>query len=877
MSLPAAAHAADYFAHDDISLGAAIAQANANGDANAVIKLTADVTINFGSPLTTPTVPVTIDTQGFKIFQSAVPTVTYQLTLPNQFTFNGTFVGVDSAGGTPGSGLLFGSTALTGDPALRSAVVNGNVTGGTQTGAGTGGAGVSFSQGAKTLINHGNITGGEGPSGGAGVSLSVNNALVNTGAIQGGSANGGSGGAGISFGTTVTGSIINSGAIRGGSDLLGGAAGGSGIRLTNGTVSIQNTGTIEGGSGGAGIAVTNGTDTIQNSGTIKGGAGAAALTAAAGQVTLINSGLITADTNAIAFTGAALTLELRAGSQIDGIVTAGSTGNDILRFGGSADAVFNAADIGDTQQYRFFDKFVKTGSSTWTLNGNSASTGPWEIQQGTLALNGALTTQMTIDAAGTLIGNGTISGDVTNSGIVMPAGLNTLTINGNYIGNNDTVKINSRLAGDGSASGLLVVTGNTSGTGKIQVTNLGGQGAQTANGIKIVDVQGASNASYSLLGDYVFQGQQAVVGGAYAYRLYQNGIATPADGDWYLRSTLISPSGATTALLAPTVPLYEAYAGVLQNLNALGTFSQRAGSSPADDALARTSGVSSGESAGGHRAWAHIDAGSTRIAPSVSTTAADYKVRTWKLEAGVDIPVAENDAGRLIATPIVHYGTAASTVSSPLGDGAIDVSGYGVGGALTWHGDNGVYIDAQAAMSWYNTDFWSATLARPAANGSDGHGFAAGIETGRRLPLGDNWTVTPQVQLISSRVSFDSFTDQYSAPVSGNHGNSLTARLGVAIDREHKWMAGDGKIRRARVYGITNLYYDFQNDTSTQIADVNVESRPQSLWAGLGAGAFVNLDDERFTVYGEVLARTSVQDFGDSNAIGAKLGLRIRW
>ncbi|MGO8658206.1 autotransporter outer membrane beta-barrel domain-containing protein, partial [Rhizobium ruizarguesonis] len=82
-----------------------------------------------------------------------------------------------------------------------------------------------------------------------------------------------------------------------------------------------------------------------------------------------------------------------------------------------------------------------------------------------------------------------------------------------------------------------------------------------------------SAGSFSLLGDYVFEGDQAVVAGAYAYRLYQGGVSNPADGDWYLRS----------AVLAPAVPLYEAYAGVLQSLNEFGTLRQRTGGREVDD------------------------------------------------------------------------------------------------------------------------------------------------------------------------------------------------------------------------------------------------------------------------------------------------------
>src|SRR5690606_15216526 len=127
--------------------------------------------------------------------------------------------------------------------------------------------------------------------------------------------------------------------------------------------------------------------------------------------------------------------------------------------------------------------------------------------------------------------------------------------------------------GDGSPSDLLIITGNSIlGTGATQVgvINLGGAGAPTVEGIKIVDVRGASDpGAFSLVGDYVFEGDQAVVGGAYGYRLYQNGVSTPADGDWYLRSALVpvippvTPPTPAAPLYQPGVPLYESYANVL--------------------------------------------------------------------------------------------------------------------------------------------------------------------------------------------------------------------------------------------------------------------------------------------------------------------------
>src|SRR5262249_39938118 len=162
----------------------------------------------------------------------------------------------------------------------------------------------------------------------------------------------------------------------------------------------------------------------------------------------------------------------------------------------------------------------------------------------------------------------------------------------------------------------------------------------------------------------------------------------------------------------------------------------------------------------------------------------------------------------------VHYGTANSNVSSVFGNGSIDATGYGFGGTLTWYGNSGAYVDAQAAVTWFDTDIRSSTLSRTLVNGNNIHGLGTSIEGGQRLALDANWSVTPQLQLAWSQVHVDTFTDPYGAVSSNDNGNSLIARLGISLDHETRWTASNGKSRRSHIYGITNLYYDFLNGTS---------------------------------------------------------------
>ena len=932
---PVGASAGEYTASNLAELQAAVAAANADGDANAIIRLTGSFTLNTtltGVP--TPTKPITLDTNGF-VLTKDVPLGTFGTSATGPWTFNGTYVA--TAGTNANTALALSAGGL--------AIFNGVATGGDSTAAGAA-AGVAISVFPNTdLINNGSIKGGNatvaGANGAAGVNLSVGATLVNsaTGLIVGGDGMGGSVGNGVAFTNTINGSLVNQGTIRGGTDLSGTTPGGAGVRLTVGTATIQNSGLIEGGTGNAAIisGSSAGTFTVTNSGTLRAGTGYA---------------------NAVEFaTGTgSLTLELQAGSNIVGNVVAHSgAANDTLRLGGDTNSVFDVSTIGDTAQYRYFDNFTKTGASTWALIGTGTVAAPWTVDQGTLqignggtsgslagnvvvntgatlafnrsdaytyggivsgagglaqngtgttvltaastytgpttinlgtlAIDGSITSPVTVNAAGTLSGTGTIFGDVTNTGTITPGGgSGVLTIAGNYIGNGGTVRVNTVFGGDTSATGRLVVTGDTSGTSQIRAVNVGGSGATTSDGIKVIDVQGASNGTFTLAGDYTFQGQQAVVAGAYAYRLYKNGVSTPADGDWYLRSTLadttVAGSSASTSaapLLAPTVPLYEAYSSVLQRFNELGTLQQRVGNRSWSPNAAVQAEQDAGKPIIGRGAWARVEGSNTHIDPSTSTTSASYNVRMWKFEGGVDAPVIQNASGTLVVGPTFHYGIANSNVSSMFGNGAIDATGYGFGGTATWYGNNGSYVDARATVTWYDTDIRSSTLSAKLANGNRGSGVATSVEAGHQLALGGNWSITPQAQLAWSQVRFDAFTDQYGANVSRDNGNSLVSRLGVSLDHETKWMAANGKTRRSHVYGITNLYYDFLHGTSARVADISVVSKEQALWAGLGVGASLNWDDDRYSVYGELLARTSLQNFGDSNAIGAKLGVRYRW
>ncbi|UZE52251.1 autotransporter family protein [Rhodopseudomonas sp. P2A-2r] len=573
---------------------------------------------------------------------------------------------------------------------------------------------------------------------------------------------------------------------------------------------------------------------------------------------------------------------------VSGITAAGTS---IQSLAGSGTVALGAKNLTLTNANDLFSGIISgTGGLTvsggkQTLSGVNTYTGGTTVSGGTLAVNGSLCGAMTVLAGGTLQGTGTVC-DTSNAGIVAPGNsIGTLTVAGNYTGNGGTLQIETVLGGDASPTDRLVVTGNTAGSTNVRVTNLGGTGAQTVEGIKIVDVGGASNGAFALLGDYVIRGQQAVVAGAYGYTLQKHGVSTPNDGDWYLRSSLINPPSSPGSAAAPAgplyqpgVPLYENYAQVLLGMNELPTMQQRVGNRywGGGEAMAR---IGEAPAPGAAPAaptafWGRIEGGQSNLQPS-STTGATYRADKLKVQTGLDGLLMETERGRLIVGLTGQYGLTTANVASVSGDGRIRVEGSGVGGTLTWFGDNGFYVDGQAQSMFYHSDL-SSVLTGTMARGNEGVGYAFGAEAGKRFAVGNGWSLTPQAQLSYSKAEFDGFTDRFGATVSLRTGDSLLGRAGLALNHQKTWNDGTG-IVRSDIYGIGNLRYEFLDGTNVDVAGTGLASAQDRLWGSIGGGGTYSWADGRYAVFGEVSYNASLNDSANSHSYKGNGGFRVTW
>jgi outer membrane autotransporter protein len=435
------------------------------------------------------------------------------------------------------------------------------------------------------------------------------------------------------------------------------------------------------------------------------------------------------------------------------------------------------------------------------------------------------------------------------------------TIAGNFVGQGGTIVFDTVLGDDSSPTDLLIIEGAASGQTSVIVNNVGGLGGEiTGDGIKLVQVDGASTGSFTL-------GKPLVLG-SYSYGLFLGGMTDPIDGDWYLRQ----------AGLSPVLGAYETLPQILLSMSSVGTLRQRLGAyggegpdnrqiQPAADRL--------GPAQSGAALWTRIEAAHGHYEPGKSTTDSDYDLTQWRLRSGFDALIYESAEGdRMLAGVTVQYGTAAADLEGDA-DMSIDGAAYGFGVVATWLGGDGFYADGQAQLTWFDSDLDSSLGALDENN--DGFGYALSLETGRRFAAGSGFAVTPQMQLVYSEVDFDGFTDPFGAEISLRDGDSLRGRLGIEAERTQGWTAADGTASLARFYGIADLSYEFLDGTAVAAGDVDLIQEPDELWGEAGLGGAYGWNNGTFELHGEAALATGLARFADSYTVSGTLGLRANW
>ncbi|EDK9508513.1 fibronectin-binding autotransporter adhesin ShdA [Salmonella enterica] len=558
---------------------------------------------------------------------------------------------------------------------------------------------------------------------------------------------------------------------------------------------------------------------------------------------------------------------------------------------------------------------TKLGAGKLTLSGVNTYTGDTNVQEGTLWLAGDGTigevgSQQAVNvASGATFGgsNGTtVNGKVTNEGTLVfgdseetgaiftlngdlvnmrtiasgstsstPG--NTLYVDGNYTGNGGSLYLNTVLGDDDSATDKLVITGDASGTTDLYINGIG-DGAQTTNGIEVVDVGGVSTSDAFVL-------KNEVNASLYTYRLYWN----ESDNDWYLASKAQSDdddSGGDDSDVTPSdggddggnvtppddggdvAPQYRADIGaymgnqwMARNLQ-MQTLYDREGSQyrNADGSV-----------------WARFKAGKAESEAVNGNIDMDSNYSQFQL--GGDILAWGNGQQSITVGVMASYINAdTDSTGNRDADGSQftssgNVDGYNLGVYATWFADaqthSGAYVD-----SWYQYGFYNNSVESGDAGSEsyDSTANAVSLETGYRYDIalsnGNTVSLTPQAQVVWQNYSADSVKDNYGTRIDGQDGDSWTTRLGLRVDG--KLYKGSRTV--IQPFAEANWLHT-SDDVSVSFDDATVKQDLPANRAELKVGLQADID-KQWSVRAQVAGQTGSNDFGDLNG---SLNLRYNW
>ena len=454
-------------------------------------------------------------------------------------------------------------------------------------------------------------------------------------------------------------------------------------------------------------------------------------------------------------------------------------------------------------------------------------------------------------------------------------GFKALTVRGDYTGADGVLALNTVLAGDDAQTDRLVVEGDTRGRTALVVRNAGGAGAQTANGIQVVQVDGQSQGAFALQG--------RALAGAYEYRLYQGGVADPLDGDWYLRSQattpanpVVQPTSAAAGAAIPAVPVVPAPGPVYRPEVGAYLANQAAGLSMFQHQMHDRSGEPDFAASREDRApaaWVRVQR--RQIDGKAGGDQLDLGTNTSLLQAGGELAAWSAGEQRFHLGAMGGFGRADSAIGSRQSGYRAhgEVEGYGVGVYGSWFASAdrqaGPYADAWLQYGDYDNRVRGEGLAEERY---DAETWAASLEGGWTfaVPAGDKTRlyVEPQAQLVYTDYRADDHVEANGSRVESSRSDAVTTRLGVRVFG-HTAASGTNLVQP---FVILNWWHD-DGDGAASFDGVRVASAlPRDRYeAKLGVQAQLG---GGWTSWANAAWATGGDDYRE---VGGQLGVNYRW
>ena len=491
-------------------------------------------------------------------------------------------------------------------------------------------------------------------------------------------------------------------------------------------------------------------------------------------------------------------------------------------------------------------------NSTITLNmtDNSLWSGASYITSVT-AGTGVISLQMS-DATWNMTNSSTLTDLTLNGGSVVNFGhtdgepWQTLTINEDFTGNGGKLVFNTVLNDDASETDKLKVLGNTAGNAFVAVNNIGGTGAQTVEGIEIIEVAGNSDGTFEKAG--------RIVAGAYDYNVVQKG------SNWYLTSFIpvppdpedpdpvdphdpdpvdpdpVDPDPVDPIIPEPEIPVappvteqqYRPEAGsYLANNYAANTLfmtrlHDRLGETQYIDMLTGEKKVTS--------MWMRNVGAHTRFKDGSGQL--KTQSNSYVLQLGGDLAQWSSDGlDRWHIGAMAGYANSQNRTQSSLTGyhSRGQVTGYSVGLYGTWYANDadktGTYVDNWMLYNWFDNKVMGQEQATEKYKSS---GITASVEAGYSFKLGENernsYWLQPKAQVVWMDVQADSHREANGTRVKDDTDGNLMTRLGVKAFINGHNAIDDGKSREFQPFVEVNWIHNTQT-TSVKMDDVSNDMR----------------------------------------------------
>ena len=525
-------------------------------------------------------------------------------------------------------------------------------------------------------------------------------------------------------------------------------------------------------------------------------------------------------------------------TETGGIVD-GSTGGRFL-IDGDLHAAGATAATSSLPQQNSTIKLNMTDNSLWSgasyITSATAGTGVISLQMSDATWN--MTNSSTLTD---LTLNG---GSVVNFGHADGEPWQTLTINEDFTGNGGKLVFNTVLNDDTSETDKLKVLGNTAGNAFVAVNNIGGTGAQTIEGIEIIEVAGNSDGTFEKAG--------RIVAEAYDYNVVQKG------SNWYLTSFIPAPPDpedpdpvdpdpvdpidpdpvdpVDPIIPEPEEPVappvteqqYRPEAGsYLANNYAANTLfmtrlHDRLGETQYVDMLTGEKKVTS--------LWMRNVGAHTRFKDGSGQL--KTQSNSYVMQLGGDLAQWSSDGlDRWHLGAMAGYANSQNRTQSSLTGyhSRGQVTGYSVGLYGTWYANDadktGTYVDTWALYNWFDNKVMGQEQAAEKYKSS---GITASVEAGYSFKLGESernsYWLQPKAQVVWMDVQADSHRETNGTRVKDNTDGNLMTRLGVKAFINGHNAIDDGKSREFQPFVEANWIHNTQT-TSVKMDDVSNDMR----------------------------------------------------